>query len=533
MQNEKTYIVHSGVCPDSYSMVLRNSERTVHESNINVSESNGTAAVVKVENGRRTPSPVKQSIKPAESSKVDYYHKTQENNIVKISDGCGYVNDEILIFFKDGTPLKRKLEIVRSVDASIVGYLGILNRYQLHIKPSNIDEIKKICNSLMKNKEVELAGCNFAYKISKTSIPSDPWTGTDGGNNTYGWDEECPSGSNWWLEAIQAPSAWDYKDYFNHIDIGVVDSGFDLRHEDLQGKILFSQLKAQEAEFIDDHGTHVAGIIAANADNNIGITGICNNCTLHCVDWEPVGFQFWSTEERLLTGLAYTVRDGAKVINYSVGATASMPTEDFLLPFYKMFLNIEAKYYSYSMAKLLRDGYDYIVVQSSGNGSEEKAEDAFLNGMFCSITEDNAFTGSTGISAKQIVDRIIIVGAAQNMGSAHFRQAEFSNGGKLVDICAPGYDVFQLLLNRKRKYCYMSGTSMSAPVVTAVTALAWSVKPDLPGDVIKQIVCDPENTCYEVADNPSQFHPLVDTYRMVNAKLAVEAVIKLTQTAES
>lgn len=505
---------------------------SISESRVTLSQTNGSVATVKIENSVKAPLPEKKPVLTAVSTKGDYHRVAEEKSIVNISEDCGYVNDEILVFFKDGTPFFSKLEIVKSIDAVMVGYLGILNRYQLRIQPKDINEIQALCDTLMKNEEVELAACNLAVKVSKTSVPSDPWTSPGGGEYTLGWDESNPGGSNWWLEAIQAPSAWEYKDYFNHIDIGVIDSGFDLEHEDLQGKIVFPKEWLKKQNIYDDHGTHVAGIISANANNNTGITGICDNCTIHCVDWEPEDHQFWATSERLLTGLVYTVLDGAKVINYSVGSTASMPVSELLLPFYEIFLHFEAKCFSYSMAKLLEAGYDYIVVQSAGNGSKEKAEDAFYNGMFCSITQDNAFTGRTGISAKQIVDRIIVVGAAQNMGGASFRQADFSNYGDRVDICAPGYDVFSCSSAQDSKYRYMSGTSMAAPVVTAVTALAWSVKPDLPGDTIKQIVCSPENTCYEVEDNPNEFHPLVYSYRMVNAKLAVEAVIELTQTAE-
>ena len=71
----------------------------------------------------------------------------------------------------------------------------------------------------------------------------------------------------------------------------------------------------------------------------------------------------------------------------------------------------------------------------------------------------------------------------------------------------------------------MSGTSMSAPIVTGVASLVWAANGDLTGLDVKRIVCDEKNTVYPVADNTSPSHPLVNTYRMVNANLAVQAAL--------
>ena len=45
--------------------------------------------------------------------------------------------------------------------------------------------------------------------------------------------------SNWWIKATDVDKAWDYDEYFSDIDVGIVDTGFDPTHEDLEGKILF------------------------------------------------------------------------------------------------------------------------------------------------------------------------------------------------------------------------------------------------------------------------------------------------------
>lgn len=497
-------------------------------SQVEVANINGSGAQVYVESQKQIIELTAATAKTATPDDGDFFDEPQVESLTKVSDNFGYINNEILVFFENGTPFLKKLEIAKSIGANITGYLGILNRYQFRVESTDIEGIQAICNELMENDEVALASCNFAIKYQNTNIPEDPWTEGDGIEYTYGWDESLPAGSNWWLEAIQAMSAWEYNEYFNHIGIGIVDSGFDNMHEDLCDVITFPNAKLERQNSIDDHGTHVAGIIAASANNGKGITGICHNVTLHCVDWEPEDLQLWLTAERLLTGLAYTVRDGAKVINYSVGSSLAVPETEFFLHLFNVYLDIEAKVVSYVMATLLNEGYDFIVVQSAGNDSI----DAHYNSLFCSINEHNAYAGKPNVSAQDIIDRIIVVGAAENLGNGNFQQAYFSNGGDRVDICAPGYGIFSCYASKNGGYGYMSGTSMASPIVTAVTALVWSVDPSLSGDVVKSIVCDPENTCYEVEDNTSEIHPLVDTYRMVNAKLAVEAAIELLHPTE-
>ena len=216
-------------------------------------------------------------------------------------------------------------------------------------------------------------------------------------------------------------------------------------------------------------------------------------------------------------------------------------------------INETGKLYANIMRFLLEQENDFIVVQSSGNGTSGKdnpddrderasrdqniAVDAINNGLFCAITEDNIEIpqGST-VSKRDILDRIIIVGNAQlieDNGQLVYQQAVNSNYGKQVTICSPGTHVYSTVTGGKKgSYAYGSGTSAAAPIVTGVCGLVWSINPDWDGAKVRNIVC--ENAGHDVVDNPDWRHNPSEPdprhhdsedYRLVNAKLAVEAAI--------
>ena len=169
---------------------------------------------------------------------------------------------------------------------------------------------------------------------------------------------------------------------------------------------------------------------------------------------------------------------------------------------------------------LLGKGYDFLAVQSAGNGDADgEAIPALLNGHFSAIDSSNAKSLSFKVSAADILDRIIIVGAAKNnKNSNSLSFASYSNYGDRVDIVAPGTSLYGL--NVDGEYAYMAGTSASAPLVTAVAGLVWSINPTLSAAEVKKIVLEnTDKTITDLRDNTVK-------YPFLNAKLAVEAALK-------
>lgn len=465
--------------------------------------------------------------------KDDVFYEPEEESISTLEDSTTYINDAITVFFSDDATLLDKKKVVKALDGEIVGKVDFMNEYEIKIERSDFYEINNLCDELMENDKVEFASCSLTEKITPDYVPNDPWNLTD-------WDDDALDRrslySNWWIKATDTDKAWDYDEYFSDIDVGIVDSGFDPTHEDLEGKIVFPNEFFEKNNAPSYHGNHVAGIIGATQDNEKGLTGIVRDGKLICIDWqanEEQG-QKWNNSARIMTGFVNAVRAGAKVVNFSLGSSGTIKNGIDRLQIVK---DTQGKFNSYYIAKMLQRGYDFICCQSAGNGvyKDDKfayAVDASNNGTFCPITVDNAVKTVKGVTPQEIVDRIIIVAAAKFTGFNTYEQADFSNGGSQVSICAPGYDIYSTYYKGDGKdynycsYAYLNGTSMAAPIVTGIASLVWSVNPSFTGAQVKRFVCDEENTKYEVADSSSKLHLPTGTMRMVNAQLAVEAAIK-------
>lgn len=465
--------------------------------------------------------------------KDDVFYEPEEESISALEDSTTYINDAITVFFSDDATLLDKKKVVKALDGEIVGKVDFMNEYEIKIERSDFYEINNLCDELMENDKVEFASCSLAEKITPDYVPNDPWNLTD-------WDDDALDRrslySNWWIKATDTDKAWDYDEYFSDIDVGIVDTGFDPTHEDLEGKIVFPNEFFEKNNAPSYHGNHVAGIIGATQDNEKGLTGIVRDGKLVCIDWEAneEQGQKWNNSARIMTGFVNAVRAGAKVVNFSLGSSGTIKNGIDRLQIVK---DTQGKFNSYYIAKMLQRGYDFICCQSAGNGVYKNdkfayAVDASNNGTFCPITVDNAVKTVKGVTPQEIVDRIIIVAAAKFTGFNTYEQADFSNGGSQVSICAPGYDIYSTYYKGDGKdynycsYAYLKGTSMAAPIVTGIASLVWSVNPSFTGAQVKHFVCDEKNTKYEVADSSSELHLPTGTMRMVNAQLAVEAAIK-------
>ncbi len=450
-----------------------------------------------------------------------YIENISEENICLYTENTGFVKDTLLVIFEEDATLFDKISVFSKADGMCAGKISDLGLYILKTPLSDKESADKLSRNLTSLDCVLLASVCPAKKYEEQYTPNDPFI-DDRGYGTNDWDDENPEGNNWHIEATDTRSAWGYRSLFTNINLGVIDGGFDTSHEELEGKISFPSKREERRNRPNHHGTHVAGIISAKQDNGVGISGICPASALICVDWSPSTNQLWIGDLEILTGFKKVVKSGAKVINFSLGNSGSVGEEKHSHPSFVR--NLDALLYSYAMGNLLKKGYDFVVVQSAGNGNDGgHAIDASQNGVFCAIDESNAFLPFNGIEAEDLLDRIIIVGSAKNTENGYI-QSDSSNIGNKVDICAPGYDIYSS--TKDNTYLSKSGTSMAAPVVTGVAGLVWSVNTSLTGKDVKKIVC--ENTKDEVLPAEERYFDFLDyqTYPLVNAKLAVEAALK-------
>lgn len=207
----------------------------------------------------------------------------------------------------------------------------------------------------------------------------------------------------------------------------------------------------------ESHGTHVAGIIAAGRENNLGIKGVANNVQIMSIRAVPDGDEY---DKDIALGIRYAVDNGAKIINASFGKGFSP--------------NAEWVYDALEYAAM----NDVLIVHAAGN-----------DGMDLDNPENPNFPNDHKFqNGQEFVDNVLTVGA---IGSQYGPRmvAPFSNyGAKNVDVFAPGAQIYSTMPDNN--YEFQSGTSMAAPAVSGVAALIWSYYPKLTAVQVKKIIME-------------------------------------------
>ena len=443
-----------------------------------------------------------------------YFSPAPDENVKAIDDASAYVDNEILIAVKDGTARSDVEALAKNAGAEIVGEIALTGDYQLRFgNPMTLEELNEQANRLLENDLVVEAAPNFAFADDYQQY------GVTAEGIHYGeqWaaDLQDPTdmqGISWGLEAVNAPAAWSLlaaSPSTNPVRLGLIDNGFDVRHEDL---------KSQYAEvFFDaghngmyagdtDHGTHVSGTMAAAADNDAGICGVYpyGNGRLYavsnCAGQGAIRYNSSLAAEKL--SLAELIVRNVKVINSSRGACWS-DYED-LAQWYTDFSDDHFSYIKYSaeviggfLDRMLNKGYDFVIVCSAGNDSYDLPTpfESEYNSTLTKISKDQY---------PAVYDRIIVVGAL----GFDMERASYSNAGNRVDVFAPGGDgedgtpmIYSTLPGSQ--YGSFQGTSMASPHVAGVAAMVWAANNNLTGAQVKNCVCmygNPVCTGYKLVD---------------------------------
>ena len=239
------------------------------------------------------------------------------------------------------------------------------------------------------------------------------------------------------------------------------------------------------------HGTHVAGIIAANRKNDIGVKGIADNVKIMSVRAVPNGDE---RDKDVANAIRYAVDNGANIINMSFGKGFS-PNKDVV---------DKAVRYAESKGVLL--------IHAAGNdGDDLDKESNFPNKTY-----------TTGGQSKTWLE----IGASSWGADENF-VGSFSNyGKKTVDLFAPGVQIYSTTPNDT--YENLQGTSMAAPASTGVAAILMSYFPHLSAEDVKEILrqstrkFDGLKVTKPGSKDPVPFHELSSSGGMVNAYEAVK-----------
>ncbi|SDG77043.1 S8 family serine peptidase [Winogradskyella thalassocola] len=246
----------------------------------------------------------------------------------------------------------------------------------------------------------------------------------------------------------------------------------------------------------ESHGTHVAGIIAAERNNGKGANGVANYVEIMSVRTVPNGDEY---DKDVALAIRYAVDNGAKVINGSFGKSFSPHPE---------WVRDAIKYASDN---------DVVFVHAAGNDSKNVDKGA-------NFPDDN-------VDFVEISNTYIRVGSLTSKYGSKIVSGFSNYGKKNVDVFAPGSDIYSTF--PENDYESISGTSMASPAVAGVVALVRSYYPKLTAAQVKQVILEsglPITSKVVVggdASNVKSFSDLSTSGRIVNAYNALIMASKL------
>ena len=380
------------------------------------------------------------------------------NNTALETAEANYVPNQVIVKFDPEMSRVEKESLCERLNAEVVDTTQTGGIQLLKVDGVDFEEAIMI---LKNHSQIEYAEPNYIVSVDDIMIPNDP-----GFDNLYGLNNTGQTGGTPDAD-IDSPEAWEIQTGSSDVVIGVIDSGVDYNHPDLvnnmwtnPGEIRDNGIDDDGNGFVDDffgydfinddgdpfdddsHGTHVAGTIAVEGNNGIGVTGASWDgqiMALKFINADGSGSTFDAIQ-----AIEYATMMGADLTNNSWGGGgSSQALED-------------------AIAAAGEDGQLFIA--AAGNDS---------------VDSDL----SPAYPASYDLDNIISVAATDD----NDQLAEFSNfGATTVDLGAPGVEILSTVPGGD--YDFFNGTSMAAPHVSGVVSLLLAEEPGLSTEQAKNLI---------------------------------------------
>ncbi|HPG41324.1 MAG TPA: S8 family serine peptidase [bacterium] len=380
---------------------------------------------------------------------------------------------ELLIKFRDTvTPQQITAFMQQHGLETIKAYKILPNTF--HVRITDQQPAGDKARSLMSLPQVEIVDLNMKSRVH--AVPNDP--GFDG---LFGMHNEGQTGGEDDAD-IDAPEAWDIETGSGQVIVGILDSGIDYDHPDLEDNMWINAdeipdngVDDDDNGYIDDihgwdfaygdndpsdycgHGTHVAGTVGAIGNNGIGVAGVCWNVKLMALKYLNDESSGWTND--MLTAFEYGVANGVDIIQNSTGGGS----------------------YEEVLKRAIANT-NTLFVSSAGNDAKDTDEDA-------------AYPSAYNCA------NILAVAALDHNNDI----STFSNfGAQTVDLAAYGTDILSTKPYNETEidfgapgsgldpdyYGIISGTSMSTPQVSGAAALLLSHNPDYTWQELKSAIME-------------------------------------------
>jgi subtilisin family serine protease len=379
-----------------------------------------------------------------------------------------YAPGELLVKFRRGLSTARVTSIHRSLGSEVIERLK-----DIHIDRIVLPDgwsVEEAISFYRADPDVEYAEPNYIRRALLT--PNDPHL-----NELWGLHNTGQTGGTEDAD-IDAPEAWDTQTDCSSVVIAIPDTGADLDHEDLKESIWRNTgedwsngspgnngVDDDSNGKIDDyygwdfvnsdndpdddnsteeeyHGTHVTGIIAAQGNNGLGITGVCWSASIMQLKILDSGGDGTVADE--LGAIGYAIDKGANIINLSLGGAGYSTGE-------------------YEAIKNAGDAGMLFVAAAGNDGTDNDDSPVY--------------------PASYNLDNIISVTATDDNDEL----PSWANYGiTSVDVGAPGFEIYSTKAGDS--YQYISGSSMAAPHVAGLAALIWAHDSTLTYSEVKDFI---------------------------------------------
>lgn len=260
------------------------------------------------------------------------------------------------------------------------------------------------------------------------------------------WDADAPNDplfdQQWALTKIEAEGAWKMADG-KDITIAVIDSGTDLDHPEFSGRIVDGHDFVNGDDEADDdygHGTQVAGVAAAAANNDLGIAGLAWDAKIMPV--KVLDSRGRGMSSNLTCALYWVADKGAHVVNISI--------------------------ISFGPSLGMQSAINYAVEEN----------------VLIFAAAGNLFEDGNPLTYPAALEGVVAV-AASDREDGH---AWFSSAGSFVDIAAPGVSIFSPFPPSHEEFRSVYGTSLASPHGAGLAALILSIAPSLQPQEVETII---------------------------------------------
>lgn len=440
-----------------------------------------------------------------------------------------YIHNEILVQIEEDCSENARKQLFSSAGVSVEKSADDC----FVVKAGSQKSLKSAIASLEASKEVKLVQPNFCYEVDKENyavplslgginILEEQWSLKN--NGTLEFDDYFRFNGKSYGDSVKEVAGidgnviplWEAVEgqIGKEVVVAVIDSGVDIAHPAFQGK-LWKNIKEVPGDHVDNdgngytddydgwnayslttnlkdelgHGTHCAGIIAANGTDDVwGVTGKSNVKLMPVKVFNDVGSRgdesLYTTSFAIRCGIKYAEKNGADICNVSLG----MKENDELLQ------------------ETMRQSKMLFVCAAGNEGND--------------LSRKPCYPGN------YTFDNVITVGNIRCDGKLHLT----SNYNKdLVPVVAPGTEIYSTMPSGE--YDFMSGTSMATPYVAGIAAMLYSYVPHMNASSAKKQICKTAKQFSNLA--PDIGYGLVDAYAAYANDVCGPVLRKRTTTYKS